>query len=381
VANLPPDAIDMPAGLDRLGRLTERCGRLMLGLGNLESRWYRDRIEAVAIDRPTYVTGLARAGSTIVLELLSAHPDTATHRYRDFPPVQVPLWWNRFLDLLPRRPAPAAERAHKDGLVVSAESPEAFEEVLWAAFFPQVHDVSQSAVLGRGERHPAFERFYRDHLRKMLLLRRGKRYLAKNNYAVTRLAYLHALFPDARFVIPVRAPEAHVASLVKQHRLFCREECRDARILAHMRRLRHYEFGLDRRPIHIGDAEAVGAAQRLWDAGEDARGYAVQWSSVYGHVLGQLANNARLAAASLIVRYEDLCDDPEVALATILDHCGLDASRVDLAALAGRLHRPDYYRPRFTDSERAAIASETATVAASLGYAAQESEPAARSSG
>src|SRR3546814_13405511 len=68
---------------------------------------------------------------------------------------------------------------------------------------------------------PEFERFFRDHLRKLLWVRRRPRYLSKANYSVTRMAYLLTLFPDARFVLPLRDPAAHIASLVKQPRLFC----------------------------------------------------------------------------------------------------------------------------------------------------------------
>ena len=50
------------------------------------------------------------------------------------------------------------------------------------------------------------EAFYRDHIRKLLWLRGGRRYLSKGNYNTTRIAYLARLFPDARFIVPVRDP-------------------------------------------------------------------------------------------------------------------------------------------------------------------------------
>ena len=92
-----------------------------------------------------------------------------------------------------------------------------------------------SQVLDAATSNPAFERFYADHLKKILLVRGGQRYLSKGNYNLTRFAYLRKLFPDARFIVPVRDPRWHIASLMKQHRLFCAEERRDPRILKHMR--------------------------------------------------------------------------------------------------------------------------------------------------
>jgi hypothetical protein len=198
-------------------------------------------------------TGLARAGSTILLEWLGRHPDCATHRYKDYPLVHIPYWWNAFLSRTPQRSAGPAERAHADRILITPESPEAFEEVLWMSFFPGLHSPEHSNVIDGGIRHPHFESFYRDHIRKLLLVRGGRRYLSKANYHVTRLEYLQLLFTDARFVIPVREPVWHIASLMKQHRLFCEQEAANVKALAHMQRVGHYEFGLDRRPINPGD--------------------------------------------------------------------------------------------------------------------------------
>src|SRR3546814_18222232 len=94
-------------------------------------------------------------------------------------------------------------------------------------------------------------------MRKLLWVRRRPRYLAKANYNGTRMEYLLKLFPDARFVLPLRDPAAHIASLMKQQRLFCEGERRHPAALEHMRRIGHFEFGIDRRPIHVGDG-AIG---------------------------------------------------------------------------------------------------------------------------
>ncbi len=126
-----------------------------------------------------YVAGLARSGTTILLEQLAAHPAVASHRYIDYPPVLTPYWWNRWLSLVPQSQGAAKERAHKDGIVVTPQSPEAFEEMLWMVFFRDTHDPRQSSVLGREASHPAFERFYDEHLRKLLAVRGRQRYLAK----------------------------------------------------------------------------------------------------------------------------------------------------------------------------------------------------------
>lgn len=71
--------------MDRAGGLIERHAALWIRLGSIESALLDGALADVRIDRPIYVTGLARSGTTILLETLARHPNVATHRYRDFP--------------------------------------------------------------------------------------------------------------------------------------------------------------------------------------------------------------------------------------------------------------------------------------------------------
>jgi hypothetical protein len=361
--------MEMPAWLDMLGRLTDRFGGIVRRLGDLESNIHRDTLDEITIDRPIHVAGLARSGSTVLLEMMASHPDTATHRYRDFPPVMTPILWNRAFGHIYSKDVQPVERAHKDRILVTPDSPEAFEEVLWMAFFESAHDVHVSNVLDRSSSHPAFEAFYRDHIKKILHIREGRRYLSKCNYSLTRLAYLSMLFPDTRLVVPVREPLWHVASLTKQHRLFCEEEVRDPRILAHMRRVGHFEFGLDRRAVNIGDDTAA-SIERLWADGEEIRGTARLWASLYGFLLQQLEEDEELRHRTLILRYEDLCDRSEETLRRLFEHVELSLDDDALATHAARLDRPTYYRPDLGAEDEQALREETATVASALGYEA-----------
>src|SRR5262249_51543993 len=147
-------------------------------------------------------------------------PDVGAHRYRDFPHVFTPIWWNRFLDRARRKQSTPRPRVHADGLAVSPESPEALEESIWMGFFPDSHDTHSPHVLDGATEHPKFKQFCRSHVRKVLHVRGGNRYLCKGNSHVSRLEYLLKLFPDAKFVIPIPRPREHIASLLKQHDLF-----------------------------------------------------------------------------------------------------------------------------------------------------------------
>jgi len=350
---------------DVLGALVERAPGLLRALGRLETKCMADRLNDIEIDRPIYVCGLARAGTTILLETLAAHPAIASHRYRDFPFVHTPAWWNWFLDRAGSKEADAVERAHKDGIFVTPQSPEAMEEVVWMSFFSDIHDPAACNVLGRSHVAPAFEQFYRDHIRKVIDVRGGRRYLAKGNYNIARLGFLHRIFPDACFVIAVRDPVQHVASLVKQHRLFCESESRDRKVLDYMRRSGHFEFGLDRRPINFGD-DAIRRIQAAWAAGDDVKGYAVVWASTYAFVAELLAGDPALARRVAVVHYDDLCADPGGTLRRLHRHCELAGTEELIDVQASRIAAPSYYRADLSEENREVVRDETADVAARL---------------
>ncbi|WP_299625927.1 sulfotransferase [Pelagibius sp.] len=350
------------------GRFVARHRDFWVRLGDQETRLRREDIAGIAVEKPIFVSGLARSGTTILLEVLAGHPSLTSHRYKDYPFLFTPFLWNRFLSYVPNHGAEAAERSHADGIAVTAENPEAFEEVLWMAFFSGLHDPRHCNVLDAETSHPQFERFYRDHIRKLLRVRGRARYLAKANYNVTRLEYLLKIFPDARFVLPLRAPHGQIASLVKQHRLFCEGERAHPRALHHMRRIGHFEFGLDRRPVNLGDG-AVPVILEAWDRGEEVEGWARYWASLYGYLADRLAAAPALAAAVKLVRFEDLCQRPFEVLSAVCDHCHLEGSAHLVAEAAETMRMPRYYRPAFTQAETESIERLAGPVARRFGYA------------
>ena len=358
----------VPTWMHRVAGWQERHPRGAIRLGNFDTKMASEAIENVTIQAPIYIAGLARSGTTILLELLAEHPDVATHKYRDFPPVFTPWLWDRWLARVPEKDESAAERAHGDGIAVTSHSPEAFEEVLWMAFFRNSHDAAHSNRLTRETSNPEFETFYAEHIRKILAIRKGKRYVAKGNYNLMRLAYLQKMFADARFVLPVRDPVWHIASLMKQQTLFEAGEKAHPRAIDHLRRVGHFEFGLDRRPINTGDAEAVERIESLWRNGQEIEGWARYWAMVYGTVADQLAGDDALKQATQIVRYEPLCNDSARVLGDFYRHCGLTVDQATLDTASQRLHLPDYYKPAFEPYEIERIRRFAGPVAERFGY-------------
>lgn len=367
----PRNRFAVPTSAYVLMRAVRLLGGSLRHLSRLESLTLRGALASVPIDRPVFITGCARAGTTITLEMLSRHPDVGTHRYTDFVIPFFPVWWDWLLPRLGLRGLDEpVERIHQDRIQITRASPEAIEEMLWLHFFDGLHDPDGSCVLDGSTSAPAFEHFYREHIRKLLLARRRRRYVTKNNSVATRLRYLLRLIPSARILILIRHPVSHIASLLKQHRLFCQIAATEPRQYVLTRLAGHFEFGPHRRVTHLGDPERAQEIAQCWRSGREVRGWALQWGWLYEHLSDLLEVDPGVRRACRVVRYEDLCDRPRQEIGSMLDHADLahEPFEAELEQYAGKLSRPSYYQPDFTSRELAEIGACAGPTAARYGY-------------
>jgi Sulfotransferase family len=361
----------VPTGFYWAVRGVHAAAPLFVSLGNLESTLLARRIAEMTVDRPVYICGLPRAGTTISLQMLSEHPDVVTHKYADFLMPYMPYVWNQVFPRIPvdamRKPVP---RIHRDRIEVTRDSAEMGEEILWEHFFPRIHEESQYSVLDGTTSNPAFERFYSEHLRKLALVRGRTRYVSKAIMCVVRMQYLRRLFPDARFLLYVRNPIDHVASLIKQDRIWAELERDDPRQIEIIELTGHHEFGPHQVMANVGQPEVLRELRRLFDAGNVVESRARYWAYVYGFVAKQLDDDPGLARQVCIVRYEDLCSDSLATIDRILGHTGLAAEPFAAAreTYAKKLSFPDYYKPAFDDQQLTGIARATNDVARYFGY-------------
>jgi hypothetical protein len=89
--------VAVPSGLHLQSRFFASTAGLWRRIGNFETSVLGDEIRDITIERPVYVTSLARSGTTILTEMLERHPDLTCHRYSDFPNPWTPYWRNYLL--------------------------------------------------------------------------------------------------------------------------------------------------------------------------------------------------------------------------------------------------------------------------------------------
>ena len=345
--------VRVPNGLHLQSRFFAATRGFWKRMASLESSAVREEMDQRDLDCPVYVTSLPRSGTTILTEMLEQHPDLTCHHYSDFPNVWTPYWRNYLLQKTRRQVQKLEERAHKDRIQVSNDSPEAVEEVLWMNFFPSVHDDQANNILDGSTQNHEFNAFYRDHILKLLAVRHSKRYLAKGNYNVARIRYILSLFPQAKFLIPVRDPVHHVASLVKQQTLFTLASHEDKRVPLQLALSGHFEFGPNRIPINFGNSKICMAISDAWLQGREAQGWAQYWAMTYRSILKQLQQFPEVRDACLLFRYEDLCTHSTSVIDAILEHCKLplEGFKSMRSEYVQRLTLPDYYQPDFKPDE------------------------------
>ena len=180
-----------------------------------------------------FISGLARSGTTILLNSIYESGLFASLSYVDMPFILAPNLWAK-LDFK-KKDTSLFERAHGDGIKISLESPEAFEEVFWKTF---------------SETKPDSLRKFETYVNLVNHSYRKKRYLSKNNQNIRRLELISKIFPNSKILIPFRDPIQHAFSLLTQHKKFIEDARKDKFISDYMRWTGHTEFGPNYRPVH-----------------------------------------------------------------------------------------------------------------------------------
>ena len=195
-----------------------------------------------------FIAGVARSGSTALLNCLYASEAFASTCYRHMPFVTAPSL-SRLVAAIPRKTVAASERRHGDGISVELDSPEALDGVFWSTYLDRQED--RILPFDPGEE---LLRRYAMFIENLLLHSARDRYLSKMNQRIELLPALAQYFERSLFLLPFRDPLQQAASLLRQQRNFSRLSAYEAEYL---RWLGHCEFGATHRGFYESHAQPI----------------------------------------------------------------------------------------------------------------------------
>lgn len=277
----------------------------------------------VPIDRPVFIIGTGRCGSSLLLELLGHHPDLAWFsHWSSYLPGDG--WWAA-LERLHDVPWLSAQLARSPSRLVPR--PTENYRLLNAA---TDHVFTRPAPLTEADVTEDARRRLRAVVARHLAASGRPRFVMKHT-GFPRVRYLRAIFPDARFVHVVRDGRAVAASL-------CAVDWWSGE--------GHWGWG----------ALTPAQARAYADSGyHELALAALYWQVLMGHL--RAARDHAPPGQLLEVRYDHLVADPVGTVRRITDFAGLSFPGPFEAAIAGTAMTSDdtRWRKTLTPDEQALV--------------------------
>lgn len=207
-------------------------------LFRIERNKNKKNLRSIRHSQNVYVSGLARAGTTVLMQYLAQMPRFECLSYKNLPFLFLPKTW---IKLTSNKKGQKKERFHKDGIMHSVETNEALEEPFWRNYIGADYIKRESLVS-----HSMNQDIYLKYHSFRKLVAGEKIYLAKNNNHLLRAQSLHQLDSkngiDTQTIIPFREPYSQAQSLLNQHQLLSRFS-EDEFVYDYMALLVHHDFG------------------------------------------------------------------------------------------------------------------------------------------
>ena len=242
------------------------------------------------------VTGLARSGTTALLNLIYDPEYFHATKYSDMPFLLAPRTFTGFVK---GGTGQLKERAHKDGILINEDSIEALEEYFFKVFTNDCYIGSQSL-----SEHDIPQNTYIDYVNFQKLFigeERKTLYLTKNNNYLLRHNALRSRNTNYIILVMFRDPIQHAISLFRQHKLFLKSQKEDDFVLRYMNWLGHHEFGLNHKQFEFD--------KKPFDHNyepDDINYWLEVWINYYEYVLECTSDSGML-----LFSHEDLSSTPE----------------------------------------------------------------------
>lgn len=258
------------------------------------------------------ISGLARAGTTSLMNDLSKISDFRTLNYANMPFLLCPNFWSKIYRPKSNK---LKERSHKDGIMIGLNSNEAFEE-----FFFKVKAKDAYIKDSHLSEYLISKDDYEDYLdyQSIIMLDNRKVYLAKNNNYMLRYGSVREFNDDFIMIILYREPLRHAASLMEKHYEYLKLQKDDPFVLEYMNWLGHHEFGGNQKSLRFENTEEYNP-----DDKSTLDHWLKIWINYYSRILSISHPN------TLLINYDSYCKNPKETVEAILRLTGIEADLPD----------------------------------------------------
>lgn len=266
---------------------------------DLESTIYGPKIKNI---NPSifFVNGLARSGTTALLNHLVNLKVGKSLTYKDLPFIFLPNLLRSFKQA--KSSSALVERAHGDHIKINEDSPEAIDEIFWKFQLKEAYIKEQALEISEINKRDVEN--YITFIRLHLLSSNDTIYLTKNNNSLLRIKSIlkYKDFP-ANFIFTIRDPLSHANSLLKQHLRFLELHENDSFALTYFNTLGHFEFGKNLKYFDFKQEKYISQLKKLNPL--EINYWLVTWLNYYTY-LDQIRTND-----FAFVCFSSLCEKPE----------------------------------------------------------------------
>ncbi|MDX2272694.1 MAG: sulfotransferase [Cyanobacteriota bacterium] len=263
----------------------------------LEKILYENPAHQTIIEKPIFIVGCHRSGTTILYETLAQHPDLAYFTNASSMLPSIPILVNQLMGVVGADSA-SVERFVQDDLAISYSTPSEGIRI-WEHLAP----VGGDYCLDETYDNPAMDNYLKTTIQKHLYHWKKSRFLNKNPDNSVRIRYLNKLFPDAYFIHIIRDGRAVCHSLLK------------------FRQAAAQFFGSEHRHATSGvKVKAWDHIQTYWQT-KPVVAIGLLWREIIETL--ERDQQAIDPHRYLQVRYEDVVGDPLISLQKMIEFCQL----------------------------------------------------------
>ena len=269
------------------------------------------------------ITGLARSGTTALLNNFHSTGLFASLSYRDMPFLLAPNIWGKreFFKVKMKN------RLHDDNLLIGSESPEALDEFFWKVYLKPSYYSANTLPIQELDDWQVEK--YKKYINLVCHAYSKEFFLSKNNNSVLRLRSIieHNVFN--KIFLLFRNPLDHASSLLKLHIKFSEVQKKDGYVLEYFNFLGHHEFGLNQKPFLLNPE----AHERLKMFSKFELNYwLLIWFSYYKYISDNFLN------ALIFIDFDSFCLDSKA----VMDHL-FSEIEISFSAALNKKYIPSKY--------------------------------------